>query len=209
MAEFDGEMLSQDLNAQLAQENIQLRNSFQTQTKEITYLRNMIQQPARSAPPTQKSLNLPLPPRFSRSSSDLNYFKLRLIQYLGSNMDAYAESHNQILFTGSLMDGPASQWRPQSKHAGTAVAMKWAKIGSRGCIWWFACSPVYAARWLLPRCTSQIQSNAPRTHCQGMRLIHNEPSPLERHWKHKFWQCKSRAHLVRLIRKSLTSHRHL
>ena len=110
MAEFDGEMLSQDLNAQLAQENIQLRNSFQTQTKEITYLRNMIQQPARSAPPTQKSLNLPLPPRFSRSSSDLNYFKLRLIQYLGSNMDAYAESHNQILFTGSLMDGLAARW---------------------------------------------------------------------------------------------------
>ena len=25
-------------------------------------------------------------------------------------MDAYADSHNQILFTGSLMDGPASQW---------------------------------------------------------------------------------------------------
>ena len=93
MAEFDSEVL-QDQNSQLAQENIQLRNSFQTQTKEITYLRNMIQQPARSAPPTHKSLNLPLPPRFSGSSSDLNSFKLRLILYLGSNMDAYIHSHN-------------------------------------------------------------------------------------------------------------------
>ena len=25
-------------------------------------------------------------------------------------MDAYADSHNQIPFTGSLMDGQASQW---------------------------------------------------------------------------------------------------
>ena len=110
MAEFDGEMLLQDQNAQLAHENLQLRNSFETQNQEITYLRNMVQQPPRSPPPPSKSLNLPLPPRFSGSSSDLNSFKLRLIQYLGSNMDAYADSHNQILFTGSLMDGPASQW---------------------------------------------------------------------------------------------------
>ena len=100
----------QDQNAQLAQENIQLRNSFETQSQEITYLRNMVQQPAPSAPPTQKSLNLPLPPRFSGSPFDLNSFKLRLIQYLGSNMDAYIDSHNQIMFAGSLMDGPASQW---------------------------------------------------------------------------------------------------
>ena len=107
MAEFDSEVL-QDQNALLAQENIQLRNSFETQTQEISYLRNMVQQPARSALPTPKSLNLPLPPRFSGSSSDLNSFKLRLIQYLGSNMDAYADSHNQILFTSSLMDGPAA-----------------------------------------------------------------------------------------------------
>ena len=108
MAELDSEVLH-DQNAQLTQENIQLRNSFQTQTQEITYLRNMVQQPV-SSPPTQKSLNLPLPPRFSGSPSDLNSFKLRLIQYLGSNMDAYIDSHNQIRFAGSLMDGPASQW---------------------------------------------------------------------------------------------------
>ena len=25
-------------------------------------------------------------------------------------MDAHIDSHNQILFAGSLMDGPASQW---------------------------------------------------------------------------------------------------
>ena len=93
MAEYDREVLH-DQNAQSAQENIQLRNSFDTQTQEISYLRNMVQQPARSALPTPKSLNLPLPPRFSGSSSDLNSFKLRLIQYLGSNMDAYADSHN-------------------------------------------------------------------------------------------------------------------
>ena len=109
MAEFDSEVLL-DQNAQLSQENIQLRNSFQTQSQEITYLRNMVQHPANSAPPTHKSLNLPLPPRFSGSPSELNSFKLRLIQYLGSNMDAYIDSHNQILFAGSLMDGPASQW---------------------------------------------------------------------------------------------------
>ena len=70
----------------------------------------MVQQPANSAPPTQKSLNLPLPPRFSGSPSELNSSKLRLIQYLGSNMDAYIDSHHQILFAGSLMDGPASRW---------------------------------------------------------------------------------------------------
>ena len=109
MAELDSEVL-RDQNAQLTQENLQLRNSFQTQSQEITYLRNMVQQPAPSAPLTQKSLNLPLPPRFSGSSSDLNSFKLRVIQYLGSNMDAYIDSHHQILFTGSLMDGPAAQW---------------------------------------------------------------------------------------------------
>ena len=78
MAEFDSEVLH-DQNAQLTQEYIQLRNSFHTQTQEITYLRNMVQQPANSAPPTQKSLNLPLPPRFSGSPSELNSFKLRLI----------------------------------------------------------------------------------------------------------------------------------
>ena len=70
----------------------------------------MVQQPANSAPPIQKSLNLPIPPRYSGSPSELNSFRLRLIQYLGSNMDAYIDSHNQILFAGSLMDGPASQW---------------------------------------------------------------------------------------------------
>ena len=43
MAEFDSEVLH-DQNAQLAQENIQLRNSFDTQTQEISYLRNMVQQ---------------------------------------------------------------------------------------------------------------------------------------------------------------------
>ena len=78
MAEFDSEVLH-DQNAQLAQENLQLRNPFQTQSQEITYLRNMVQQPAHSAPFTQKSLNLPLPPRFSGSPSDLNSFKLRFI----------------------------------------------------------------------------------------------------------------------------------
>ena len=51
MAEFDSEVLL-DQNAQLSQENIQLRNSFQTQSQEITYLRNMVQHPANSAPPT-------------------------------------------------------------------------------------------------------------------------------------------------------------
>ena len=110
MAGFDSEVLLQDQNAQLAQKIIQLRNSFQTQSQEITYLRNMVQQPAHSAPPTQKSLNLPIPPRFSGSPSDLNSFKLRLIQYLGSNMDAHIDSHNQILFAGSLMDGSVASW---------------------------------------------------------------------------------------------------
>ena len=90
MAEFDSEVL-QDQNSQLAQENIQLRNSFESQTEEINYLRNMVHESARSALPTPKSLNLPLPPRFSGSSSDLNSFKLRLIQCLGSNMDAHAD----------------------------------------------------------------------------------------------------------------------
>ena len=112
MAEFDGEMLLQDQNAQLAHENIQLRNSFETQTQEITYLRNMVLQPPRSPPPPSKSLNPPLPPRFSGSSSDLNSFKLRLVQYLGSNIDAYADSHNQSQY----MEGVAHPVRVFLDH---------------------------------------------------------------------------------------------
>ena len=102
MAEFDSEVLH-DQNAQLAQENIQLRNSFETQTQEISYLRNMVQQPAQSALPTPKSLNLPLPPRFSGSYFDISSFKLRLIQYPGSNMDAYADSHVDAIATSTQL----------------------------------------------------------------------------------------------------------
>ena len=58
MAELDSEVL-RDQNAQLTQENLQLRNSFQTQSQEITYLRNMVQQPAPSALATQKVLTYP------------------------------------------------------------------------------------------------------------------------------------------------------
>ena len=57
MAEFDSEVL-QDQNAQVAREIIQLQNLFETQTQEISYLRNMVKQPARSALPTPKPLNL-------------------------------------------------------------------------------------------------------------------------------------------------------
>ena len=55
-------------------------------------------------------MNLPTPPRFFGTPSKLISFKLRLCQYLGSNMDVYIDSRTQILFAGSLMDGQAGLW---------------------------------------------------------------------------------------------------
>ena len=80
MAEIDGEVLLQEQNrmAHLEQENIQLRNSFLNQSHEINYSRNIIQQPAHSAPPIQKCMNLPTPLRFSGTLSEIYSFKLRL-----------------------------------------------------------------------------------------------------------------------------------
>ena len=105
MAEFDSEVLLQEQNAHLEQENQQLKNAFQNQSQEINNLRSIVQQPTVSSSLIHKSLNLPTPPRFFGTPSELNSFKLRLCQYLGSNMDVYIDSRTQILFAGSLLDG--------------------------------------------------------------------------------------------------------
>ena len=80
MADFDSELLLQDQNrmAHLEQENHHLRNSFQHQSHEVNYLKNVIKQPANSAPPIQKILNLPPPPTFSGTPSEIYFFKLGL-----------------------------------------------------------------------------------------------------------------------------------
>ena len=112
MAEFDSEVLLREQNrvAQLERDIQSLQTSFQQQSNEVTYLRNLAQHNVAQSIPTQKSLNLPPPPRFSGTPSEIYSFRLRLGQFMGTNNDIYTNSRDQILYAGSLLDGQAGEW---------------------------------------------------------------------------------------------------
>ena len=112
MAAFDSEVLLREQNrvAQLERDIQLIQTSFQQQSNEVTYLRNLAQHNVAQSIPTQKSLNLPPPPHFSGTPSEIYSFKLRLGQFMSTNNDIYIDSRTQILYAGSLLDGQAGEW---------------------------------------------------------------------------------------------------
>lgn len=60
--------------------------------------------------PSHPNLNLPTPPYFSGTPSELPLFKLKLVHFLVGNQSTYHNSEKQLLYAGSLLQGSAVQW---------------------------------------------------------------------------------------------------
>ena len=97
----------------------------QYQNEEMHYMRTMLEAtmaklesitspppppPSYHAPPIQPNLNLPTPPQFSGTPSELHVFHLKMCQYLIGNQYTYSTAASQIMYAGSLLIGPAGQW---------------------------------------------------------------------------------------------------
>ena len=61
-------------------------------------------------PPPRPNLNLPEPPRFSGTPSELPSFQLKLCQFLRGNYNTYFDTQSQLMYAGSLLIGDADQW---------------------------------------------------------------------------------------------------
>ena len=90
-----------------------LEGQFQYLFAEVTHLRGMVNNPPPPPPPPppfRPNLNLPHPPQFSGTPSELPTFKLKLFQFLMGNHNTYQDSESQLMFAGSLLVGSAGQW---------------------------------------------------------------------------------------------------
>ena len=81
--------------------------------QQMQYLVNQVQNlqalpPPHAMPPP--NLNLPQPPLFSGTQSELPLFKLKLLHFLVGNQTTYHNSETQLLYAGSLLSGSAGQW---------------------------------------------------------------------------------------------------
>ena len=117
MAAFDDALNQQ--NAQLPipipdpNRMVFLEGQFQYLFAEGTNLRGMISNPPPPPPLPQQSrpnLNLPQPPQFSGTPSELPTFKLKLFQFLMGNHNTYQDFESQLMLAGSLLVGSAGQW---------------------------------------------------------------------------------------------------
>ena len=61
-------------------------------------------------PAARPNLNLPEPPRFSGTPSELPSFQLKLCQFLRGNYNTYFDTKSQLMYAGSLLTGDADQW---------------------------------------------------------------------------------------------------
>ena len=81
--------------------------------QQMQYLVNQVQNlqalpPPHAMPPP--NLNLPQPPLFSGTQSELPLFKLKLLHFLVGNQTTYHNSETQLLYASSLLSGSAGQW---------------------------------------------------------------------------------------------------
>ena len=88
-----------------------LEGQFQYLFAEVTNLRGMVNNPPPPLPrPLRPNLNLPQPPQFSGTPSELPIFKLKLFQFLMGNHNTYQDFESQLMLAGSLLAGSALQW---------------------------------------------------------------------------------------------------
>ena len=90
-----------------------LEGQFQYLFAEVKHLRGMVNNPPPPPPPPppfRPNLNLPQPPNFSGTPSELPTFKLKLFQFLMGNHNTYQDSESQLMLAGSLLVGSAGQW---------------------------------------------------------------------------------------------------
>ena len=85
-----------------------IENQLQYLYSELTHLRGTANQAP--TPQPRPNLNLSHQSKFSGTPSDLPMFKLRLYQYLMGNFNTYYDHATQLLYAGSLLEGPAAQW---------------------------------------------------------------------------------------------------
>ena len=89
------------LQSVVAQQAQHVQNAHYNQNDGLQYV---------PPPPPRPNLNLPEPPRFSGTPSELPSFQLKLCQFLRGNYNTYFDTQSQLMYAGSLLIGDADQW---------------------------------------------------------------------------------------------------
>ena len=121
MADFDAngispeEVLRQQIQ-QLQFTNQQLHHQAQQAQAQAQFFmghqnqnfQNQFYQDQQLAP--RPNLNLPPPREFNGDPSELKTFRIKLVQFLRGNGNTFFDDQSQVMYAGSLLQGPAQQW---------------------------------------------------------------------------------------------------